>query len=274
VTIESNRSLGGIAAILIFLGVVSQVTSLIQYTVPIGTVANLGFSAISGLVGVLSFVGIILFLVAMYGFSRDYSESRIFSYILYGIVFVIVAAVVVVAIALFVTLSAMASLFPTIGSSPSSSQISGQLLKLLLPMFPAFGLIGLVWIMFNVRAFNLLGEKSKVNLFKTAAKVLLAGACVTLAVTVIFAVIGSAISLSYNTLLLTLSVPGGLVQDAAWVLLAMAYFSIQVPATLTVAQAGVQATPAQVTGQVRYCTKCGAPNQADALYCARCGQKM
>ena len=80
------------------------------------------------------------------------------------------------------------------------------------------------------------------------------------------------VSLSLNALLALLTI-GSLVQTIAWVLLAIAYFSIQAPA------APVQAQPRQsyappVSGQVKYCPHCGAPNQLDAAYCTRCGQKL
>jgi uncharacterized paraquat-inducible protein A len=146
-----------------------------------------------------------------------------------------------------------------------------------LPILPVFGIIGLIWIIFNVRAFNLLGDKSKVPLFRTGAKVLLAGALVSVVVTVIFAAIGSAFSLSYNTLFLTLTVPGGFVQDAAWALMAIAYFRIQAPLVPAVSPVNVtlNVTPVPtVSTQVKYCSRCRAANQTDAVYCTRCGQKL
>ena len=96
-TIESNRTLGGVAAILMLIGVISQASTAFEVCFSQFAGASI-FTGIGGLFGVLSFVGFLLFLVAMYGFSKDYQEHRIFSYLLYGIIITIVAAVVVLAI--------------------------------------------------------------------------------------------------------------------------------------------------------------------------------
>ncbi len=229
-------------------------------------------AGIGGLFGILSFVGFLLFLVAMYGFSKDYQEHRIFSYLLYGIIITIVAAVILVAILVIVILFNVATLFPNLSSSASSStQISSEMSKIFSLIFPLFSLVGIIWIAFNVKAFNLLSDKSNVPLFRTGAKVLIAGALVNIAIAIIFAVVGSYVAVSLNTLLALLII-GSLVQDVAWVLFAMAYFRIQAPAVPIQAVPPVSSAP--VSGQVKFCTYCGAPNPMDATYCTRCGQKL
>ena len=77
-------------------------------------------------------------------------------------------------------------------------------------------------------AFRLLGTKSMVPLFRTGALVLLVGAVVNVGVGVVFASMLYVGSIGYNTYLLA-AIPGGLVQNAAWVLLAIAFFRIKVP---------------------------------------------
>ena len=116
--------------------------------------------------------------------------------------------------------------------------------------------------MFNVLAFKLLGKKSGVPLFRTGALVLLAGAVVNVAVGIVFAVLTYSGSIDYNTYLLA-AIPGGLVQDVAWVLLAMAFFRIKAPPTQTITPSNVP----PVAGQMKYCPNCGTPNQTDAAYC-------
>ena len=270
-TIESNRTLGGVAAILMIIGVISQASTVFGYVFPTSAGALI-LAGIGGLFGVLSFVGFLLFLVAMYGFSKDYQDHRIFSYLLYGIIITIVAAVIVFAIFVIVILFNFANLFPSLSSSaPSSSQISSEMSKIFGLIFPLFGLVGIIWIAFNVKAFNLLSDKSKVPLLRTGAKVLITGALVNIAIAIVFAVVGSNISVSFNTLLALLTI-GGLVQDVAWVLLAMAYFRIQAPAVPMQAAVPINILP--VSGQVKYCAYCGAPNQQNALYCTHCGQKL
>ncbi len=268
--IESNRTLGGLAAVLMLVGVVSQVSTVFGYFFP-RSAGVLIFAGIGGLFGILSFVGFLLFLVAMYGFSRDYQDQRIFNYLLYGIIITIVAAAVVFVILFIVVLFNLATLFPNLNSSaPPPSQVSSEMSKIFSLVFPLFGLVGIIWIAFNVKAFNLLSDKSKVLLFRTGAKVLIAGALVNIAIAVIFAVIGFYVAVSLATLLTLLTI-GGLIQDVAWVILAMAYFRIQ-PAIPV--QTGSPINTLPVSGQVRYCTYCGAPNQLNALYCTHCGQKL
>lgn len=270
-TIESNRTLGGISACLILIGAISQITSLFQYIFP-NSIGIVVFSGIGGLFGILSFVGLILFLIAMYGFSKDYNEPKIFTNILYGLIITIIAAVVLVAIFVVVILFNLSTLLPNFSSSAtSSSQISSSMSKIFSETLPFFSLVGVIWIAFNVLSLNLLADKSKVPLFRTGAKVLLAGALVNIVLAIIFAVVGIYVAIPLNSLF-ALFIVGGLVQDVAWLLLAMAYFRIQAPASPASAVAPVNVQP--VSGQVKYCPNCGTPNPPDATFCTRCGQKL
>ncbi len=270
-TIESNRTLGGISACLFLIGIVSQITSLFQITFP-KSIGIAILSGVGGLFSLLTFVGLILFLIAMYGFSKDYKEPKIFSNILNGLIFTIVAAFAAGLILVAIVLLNLTNLFPNAGSSAASStQITSSMSKIVSEALPVFSIVGIVWIAFNVLSLNLLGDKSKVPLFKTGAKVLLSGALLNVVIAIIFAIVAFYVSISFNTLL-ALLVVGGLVQDAAWLLLAMSYFRIQAPATPVPAVTTQNVTP--TSGQIKYCGNCGAPNQPDALYCARCGQKV
>ncbi len=270
-TIESNRTLGGAAAILTVLGVFSVIGSLFHYVFSDSALFTLIALVTSGIFGLLAFVGFILFLIAMCGFSKDYNEHRILSYLLYGILATIIAVVVLVVITVVIVLLNFSALFPTVSSSTSSSQISSSFSKTFGTLSPIFGLVGIIWVAFVLRSFNLLSDKSKVPLFRTGAKVLLAGALVNIVISIIFAVVGFYVSLSFNNLLALLTI-GNFVQNAGWVLLAMAYFRIQTPAVPVQAASPAYVPP--VSGQVKYCTYCGAPNPIDASYCTRCGQKI
>jgi uncharacterized membrane protein len=212
--IESNRTLGGISACLFLIGVVSQITSLFQIIFP----KSIGFALLSGVGGifsVLSFVGLILFLIAMYGFSKDYKEPKIFSNILNGLIFTIAAAFVAGLILVAIMLLNLANLFPNLSSSAASStQISPSVSKIFSEALPIFSIVGVIWIAFNVLSLNMLADKSEVPLFRTGAKVLLAGALVNIVIAIIFAIVSFYVSISFNTLL-ALIVVGGLVQDAA-----------------------------------------------------------
>jgi uncharacterized membrane protein/ribosomal protein L40E len=265
--------MGGIAACLFVTGVVSQVISVYELTIPTHGLAYSALAGVSGLIAFLVFIGFILFLVAMYGFSKDYGEPKIFNFLLYGLIIAIVVGIIAVVVAVFVAIVNVAVILPNLGVPPSQSQISSVVTKTVLLFLPVFSVVELIWIVFNVRSFNVLSDKSKVSQFKTGAKVLLAGALVTLTFAIIFAVVGSYVSLAYNSELLVYGVPGGFVQDAAWVLLATAYFGIQASSAPPSVPINVQTAPT-VYGQVRYCTKCGAPNWSDAVFCSHCGQKL
>jgi len=269
-SLQTNRTLGGIGACLTLVGAVSGVSSLIRYFYPNSVASNMIFSAISGIFGVFAFVGFLLFLIAMYGFSKAYGEHRIFSYILWGIISTIVAAAIAVVIYLVIIFLNIASLIPNLNASTNSpTQITSLMLTYLAPFFAIVGAISLINVVFNVKAFNLLADKSNVPLFRTATIVLLAGALLSLAIGIAFAALASSGSVSLNTLLVV-AIPGGLVQDIAWVLFAISFFRIKVPPTQTF----TQSTVSSAVGQVKYCPNCGTANQPDAAYCIRCGQKL
>ena len=274
-TIESNRTIGGVAAILTLLGVFSLITSLFHYIFPNSAGLSLISIGVSGIFGVLAIVSFLLFLIAMYGFSNDYKEHRIFSNLMHGILFTIVAVVVAIGVVVLIVLFNFSTLFPNLGSSTSSTQISASFSRTLSLFLPISSLVGVVWTVFVVRAFNLLADKSKVPLFKTGAKVLLAGALVNIVIAIVFAVVsvGANVSFSLNTTVALLTV-GNLVQDVGWVFLAMAYFKIQAPAMPTPMPTVTPTYTQPISGQVKYCPHCGAPNPTDAVYCTRCGQKL
>jgi len=110
--IQTNRTLGGIGAVFSVLGAISSISSVLLYGYPTSPAANLVLALISGVVGLFAFVGFILFLIAMYGFSRDYNEHRIFNYILYGFLCTIVAAIIAVAIVVVIFLSNLGTIIP------------------------------------------------------------------------------------------------------------------------------------------------------------------
>ena len=269
-TIQTNRTLGGIGACLTVIGAVSSVASLLRYAYPNSGAVTLTYSAISTIVGSLSFIGFILFLIAMYGFSKDYNEHRIFNYILYGIIVTIIAAVIVVVIAFIIIFANLGSIIPNFsGSTNSSTQISDMILTYLSPVLAIIGFVGLIYVIFNVKAFNLLADKSQVPLFRTAAKVLLAGSLLNIVIGVVFAALAYSGSVSINAFSVV-AIPGGLVQDIAWLLLAIAFFRIKPPTTQSTAVTNIPV----VSAQQKYCPNCGTPNQLDSTFCTRCGQKL
>jgi uncharacterized membrane protein len=271
VNIRGNRTLGGVGAALTVVGAVSSVLSIFGYSTPT-TLVNLGLLGVSALVGIIGFLGFILFLVSMYGFSRDYNDHRIFNFIIYGILFTIVAAAVVVVILLAFVFANLGNIIPSLSPNPSSSDINSALTPYFAPFTGIIGFVGLINIIFTVRAFNLIAQKTVVSMFKTGAKVLLAGGILTVVLGIVFAAFALSGLTTFDNFAL-IAIPGALIQYVAWALLAIAFFRIQAPPAQTFTPS-TSYTPPVTQGQVKYCTHCGAQNQVDSTYCVRCGQKL
>ena len=277
VALESNRMLGGVGALLIVLGSVFSLLSLVRYVYPS---LSLAVTAFGGLFGVLGFAGLVLFMVAMNGLANHYRDRSIFNNALYWIITSIVGAVVAVALVVVVTLSVLSSIIGTIAAftptnPPSISSVLDALRPFIVYFIPvgvvAFA-IGVVSVVFIMRAFNRLADVSGVRLFRTVGLLFLAGIAVTgalglLAVLLIFK------GLIAVSAVLPLVAVSGLVNFATWALATTAFFRIRAPTSPPVPKTAPQfATTA--AGQVKYCPHCGAENLADATYCVRCGQKL
>jgi uncharacterized membrane protein len=168
-TPETSKILGAVGALLLFLGVVP-----VQYA------------------GILSLVGLILLLTALYSFAGIYRERGIFNNFLFGILTGIVGAVVAVGVAIASVLTTLMPLLYALypgwngdwmalsGLTPDISGISpGDVLPLLGGLVIVFVII---WVALIIAAFlmrrslNSLSAKAHVGLFSTAALLLLIGA--------------------------------------------------------------------------------------------------
>jgi uncharacterized membrane protein len=174
-TLESNRTLGGVGAILMLISPFS------------GFVAG-AFS------GVLGLVGIILVLIAMKGLADHYNEGGIFNNALYGVIFTIVGAVVFVAAIIITALSFFSDLGidlatdwsdPAVFSSINFTDAMifdnilthiGALLASLVILF-IFIIIAAI---FYRKSLTSLSEKTGVGLFGTTGLILLIGAVLTI----------------------------------------------------------------------------------------------
>lgn len=174
-SIESNKNFGGIGAILLFIGV-------IPYGQPY--------------TGIIALVGLILFLVALYGFANIYKERGIFNNFIYGIIAGIVGAVIAGVVVVVSVLTTLANLLYQIfpgwngdwltlsGLIPNTSNITmGAVLPLLvglLSVFLVLWIFAVVAAFFARRSLNALSAKTSVGLFSTAALLLLIGAFLTI----------------------------------------------------------------------------------------------
>ncbi len=171
-TLESSKTLGGIGAILIFIGIIP----FLQY------------------LWVIGLVGVILVLVALHNFANIYRESGIFSNAMYGVAIAIVGGIVAAVLAFAVILSNLKDLITQIypgwngnwaslqGVTPNTSNIDPT------AIFPLIGgilvVLVVVWIFAIISAFFVwrslkqVSNKSSVGLFGTAGLILLIGAII------------------------------------------------------------------------------------------------
>ena len=169
-TLESSKNLGGIGAILLFIGVIPFVQFL----------------------WVIGLVGAILILVALHGLANYYSERGIFNNAIYGLIAGIVGGIIAVAVAIFTVLTSLTDFLHAIypnwngdwstlqGLTPNTANITPSDI---LPFIAGILLvIAVMWIFaiiaafFTRRSLKLLSTKSSVGLFSTAGLLLLVGA--------------------------------------------------------------------------------------------------
>jgi uncharacterized membrane protein len=225
---STSRTLGYTGALLIAIGSIAQILSLGQYYAPLSAVTIFG-----SILGVLAFVGIILFLVAMWGYSKAYSDSGIFNNALFGFISSIVGAIVVAVVTIVIMLS---NLREIIGSyTPSFPFTSGSVTELmesligyLAPVLIASAIISLVQALLYQRAFNKLSEKAEVRLFRTAGILLVisAGVSIIVASVAYVLVLAATASLLEVYAIAAIAAPVAL---AAWAVAAKAFLGTKPP---------------------------------------------
>jgi uncharacterized membrane protein len=169
-SIETSKILGGVGALLMFLGVLPYISFF----------------------GVIEIVGLILVMVALYQLGSYYREGKIFNNALYGIIMGIVGGVISVAVAIITVLTSLTDflyeIFPDwngdwtalSGLTPDPSNISIDSIAPLLAGL--FAMLIILWVFSIIaaflfrRSFGTLSEKSGVGLFSTAGLLLLIGA--------------------------------------------------------------------------------------------------
>lgn len=176
-TLETNKILGGLGAILLFISALP----------------------ISSFMGVLGLIGAVLILVSLYGLAGYYREPKIFRNALYGIITGIVG-VVIATIVIFVLLwASMQTLiyqfYPNWDGNPASlsgfvpdaSAIQNMDINTLFTIAIGFiAILVIMWIaaiiasIFVRRSLGHLSDKSSVGLFRTAGLLFLIGACLTI----------------------------------------------------------------------------------------------
>ncbi len=207
----------------------------------IGTILLI-FSAVP----VVGIIGIILLAIGLKGLSDYYRDENIFRAAVWGTIFGIIA---IIALSLGV--------FGSIISSVVTSVATGSGLGAVLGIFAFIAVLLVTFVFFILmainyrRCLNALADRSGEHLFRTAGTLLFWGA------------------------ILTIFLVGILLIFIAWLIAAIAFFSIR-----TTQQPPAYAPPPTTSTQppvmqgTRYCPNCGAPVDINAAFCPHCGKQL
>jgi len=264
VTLGSYRMLGGVGALLIVIGGGLGLFSLVSYVFP---PVRMVVAGVAFVLGVLSFAGFIMFMIALNGLAGYYGDRGIFDNVLYGVIVVVVGCVVsaMVAVAIIV--------FLAIGggwrsmAAPPPAELSPFVYGPLIGVYVGSAVFGLVYAWFFRRAFNRLAAKSQVDLFRKGGLLFMVSVPVSMAGMVIGVLLVYAGAIPI-TGILAMGVVGSVVSCAAWAVVTAAFFRIKVPASQA------PQTSASATGPVKFCPRCGAANSTGAAFCVSCGEKL
>jgi uncharacterized membrane protein len=173
-TLESSKTLGGIGAILMFIGIFP----LISYY------------------GIIELVGAVLILVALHGLARYYNENGIFNNAIYGLIAGIVGGIIAAVAVVYTVLTLLTDLLQQIypgwngdwstlqNMTPNTSNLDPSAIYPLVAGILA--VLVIVWIFaiaaafFIRRSLKQVSTKSNVGLFGTAGLLLLIGAIIPL----------------------------------------------------------------------------------------------
>jgi uncharacterized membrane protein len=168
--IETSRILGGVGALLMFIGIIPYINYF----------------------GVIELVGLILVMVAFYNLASHYMERGIFNNALYGLIIGIVGGVISIAVVIITVLTSLTDFLYTIfpdwngdwtalsGLTPDTSNITLDsimpFLTGIIVMFIVLWVFSILAAFFVRRSLGTLSAKSGVGLFSTAGLLLLIGA--------------------------------------------------------------------------------------------------
>lgn len=197
-------------------------------------------------VPVIGIIGIILLLIGMKGLSEYYRDEGIYRYALRGVIFGIIG---IIAVSAFSLLGFFGGLFSTPFLGPLA--IIGGIITFIVILLIAFVFYLLMAMNFR-RAFDEIAARSGEHMFRTAGTLLFWGAVLT----IIFV--------------------GLIIVWIAWLILAIAFFSMRLTPAQPYGQQPYPPPPtAPPTAQAtRYCPNCGAPVDAAATFCPHCGKQL
>jgi len=195
-------------------------------------------------VPVIGIVGIVLLLVGMKGLSEYYHDESIYMYSLRGLIFGIIG---VIAVSAFSFLTFFGGIFSAVELGPAA--IIGGIFGVLIVLVVAFTFYLLMAINFR-RAYSILAQRSGESNFQTAGTLLFFGAILT-----IFAV-------------------GLILVWIAWIIAAIAFFSMKLTPTQPYTYSLPTSQPLPTVQTTGYCPKCGAPIDLNSTFCSQCGGQL
>ena len=173
--IETNKALGGVGAILMFIGIIPVISSY----------------------AIIELIGLILVMVALYNLASYYTERGIFNNALYGLIAGIVGGVIAAVVVFVAVITSLTDflyqIFPTWnGDWTALSGLTPDVSNLnptdILPFVGGIlGALAILWIFTIIAAFFVrrsvvsLSEKSGVGLFSTAGLLMLIGSVLIIA---------------------------------------------------------------------------------------------
>lgn len=241
---ESAKSMGQAGTLLIILLTVgAPIVGVTAFF--LGLLPSITYFSIIG--GIISYLGYILFLIAMNRFANYYGDHRIFSNALYGFLTSLAGTIALITLLFGVFLAIFTPLIGTSPApgSPATISIAISLIAFVVVIWLSAFVIALIQGIFFRRAFNALAEKSGNSNLKQAGFLMFLGGA------------------------LTIIAVGGLIFFVGWIYAVLGFFSIKPkpPQTYSTQQA-------PLPSHVRYCPNCGAENPDTALFCSRCGNKL
>ena len=187
-SLESGRKLGLTASLIQVIMPVITVITIVFRAIFLGlsatsTGSNLTFPSFSliytgvlALFGILTFIGIILFVVAMHRLSQYYNEPGIFKNVLYGFILNVVGGIAVIAIYFVLILTGS---IPRTGTALTGTTLTQFIVGFLAVVVIAL-VLGIISAVLYMRAFNMLAEKSGRGSFKTVGLLYLLGIVLTI----------------------------------------------------------------------------------------------
>jgi uncharacterized membrane protein len=265
VSLETGKTLGLISslifvvvpavAISLLIAFISSIISAIQLNGLNGVTPQLGGLALFGagfgismvILAIASIVGLILLLIAMNSLANYYNTPGIFKNLLYAVIIDIVTIVVVVALDFALLIPATRNISTSITTDPGSV-FGGAFVGFILVAIIAVVML-IISAVLVMRSFNLLGEKSEVDSFKTAGLLYLIG------------------------VLLSIVVIGGIIAWIGFIFAAIGFHRLKpLPPNSVPVTYPPQVPPPTTTIETKRCPYCQTENRMDATYCRFCGK--